>query len=76
MPSQYGEQIARIDERTETMMDDCKDIKRELRAMNDRQRKDHEKITELETKMGIVGGLQAAFTSIAALLAAWWGTQR
>ena len=56
--------------------EDLTEVKGELKTMNGRQRDDHDKITELETKLGIWGGAQAVFTTIAALLAGWYGSQR
>lgn len=55
---------------------DVIEVKEQIEKMNGRQREDHDKITELEARLGIWGGLQATFTAIAALLAGWWGSQR
>ena len=43
---------------------------------NGRQRGDHDKITGLETKLGIWGGAQAIFTTVAAIIAGLIGIQR
>lgn len=76
MTSLYAEQIGRIEENVETLVGTCGKIEKQLEAANDRQRKDHDKITGLETRLSIWGGAQAGFTTITAILAGWWGSQR
>ena len=55
---------------------DVTEIKAQIQTMNGRQRGDHDKITELETKLGIWGGAQAMFTTVAAIIAGLIGIQR
>ena len=76
MPSDYAQQIATIFERTGTLVNDVAEIKDQLELANDRQRTDHDKITGLETKLGIWGGAQAMFTAVAAIIAGLIGIQR
>lgn len=75
MPSPYAEQIGRIEENVQTLVETCTEIKKQLEAANGRQRIDHDKITTLETRMGILAGFQAALTFVASAVAAWLGSR-
>lgn len=76
MPSPYADDIMAIKLGVEALVEDCSEIKATVKEMNGRQRSDHDRITALETKLGIFGGAQAAFTAIAATVAAWFGANR
>ena len=76
MPSDYAQQIATIFERTGTLVNDVAEIKDQLELANGRQRKDHDKIIGLETRMGQWATAQALWTAAAGVFAGWFGSQR
>jgi len=43
---------------------------------NGRQRRDHDKITKLETKVSVWGAGQAAWSTLVGVIAGWVGMQR
>jgi len=83
MPSKYAQDIEtiartvpKIQEQIEGLATDVGEIKVQLLAADDRQRGDHDKITALETRLGIWAGVQATLTVLASAVAAWLGLQR
>ena len=75
-PSKYAEDIATIKERTQNIYGVLKRIEEKIDQINHTV-DDHEvDIATLQTKLGIWGKSQAAFTAIAALIAGWIGINR
>ena len=74
--SKYGEQIGRIDERTEHIVKRVDSIDIKLDKLNGTVDTHVEKIARLEERQGILAGIQGTFTMIAAGLAAWIGLQK
>ena len=54
---------------------DIKDIKATLKEVADKQDAQDNRITSLETKVGVIGTISIAFTTIAASIAAWIGVK-
>ena len=52
---------------------DMKEIKATLKEVSDKQDIQDSRITSLETKMGVIGVISIAFTTISASIAAWLG---
>jgi len=83
MPSDYANDIADIKGNVATLLERSANANELLRKLNgtvdaiDKQvDQNRDDITALETKLGIFGGLQATFTTLAAVLAGWWGATR
>lgn len=75
-PSKYAQDIARIEERTQNMMRLLKGMDDKLDRLNGTV-DDHEvEIAKLNTKLGIWGASQAAFTAICAGVAGYLGISR
>lgn len=60
-------------EKLNAIHDDVKEIKEQLAIMNGRQRDDHDRITRLEERTGILAGVGAAWATIVAAVAAYLG---
>jgi hypothetical protein len=52
---------------------DMKEIKATLKEVADKQDKQDNRITSLETKVGIIGVISLTFTALASSVAAWLG---
>ena len=52
---------------------DIAEIKEDLKAMNGRQREDHDRMTRLEERVNVRSGLLAALTVLASAIAAYLG---
>ena len=76
MPSKYAEDIATIEERTQNIHRVLKRIEEKLDQLNGTVDTHEVEIATLKTKLGIWGKSQAAFTTIAALMAGWIGINR
>lgn len=54
---------------------DLKEIKSAIKEMADKQDNQDTRITSLETKLGVIGVISIAFTTLAASLATWIGVK-
>jgi hypothetical protein len=69
------ENIDVIATKLEYVASDIREIKAIIKEMADKQDKQDNRLTSLETKTGLVGAISIAFTTIAASVAAWLGTR-
>jgi hypothetical protein len=55
------------------MARDLSEVKQTVKEIADKQDKQDNRLTSLETKTGLVGAISIAFTTIAASIATWLG---
>ena len=56
--------------------EDVLEIKKQITEANGRQRKDHDDITMLKSRMGQWATAQALWTAAVGVVAGWFGSQR
>jgi len=57
------------------MARDLSEVKQTVKEIADKQDKQDNRLTSLETKTGLVGAISIAFTTIAASIATWLGVR-
>ena len=62
-------QVAAVEDKVDALQKTVADA-------NGRQRRDHDKITKLETKVSVWGAGQAAWSTLVGVIAGWVGMQR
>lgn len=70
--SKYADDIATIKATTTGIQEDVAEIKKDVKDLN----KLKERVAVVETKQGILAGINSGFTVLAAALAAWIGLQK
>ena len=67
--------VATISTKLEEMHYDLLTLEGEIHEMNGRQRTDHDRIVQLEGRIGLLSILGAGLTLIASTLAGWFGVR-